>query len=70
MLPNYEEGDLDFLRLSDAGLSALGQDFPKLHKLGLIRCSSVSSDGLTPLARKCTSLRALDLQVSFPYMLN
>ncbi|KAL5163551.1 F-box/LRR-repeat protein 4 [Glycine soja] len=65
MLPNYEEGDLDFLRLSDAGLSALGQDFPKLHKLGLIRCSSVSSDGLTPLARKCTSLRALDLQVCY-----
>ncbi|WVZ11040.1 hypothetical protein V8G54_015570 [Vigna mungo] len=48
--------------LTDTGLSSLGEGFPKLHRLGLIWCSNVSSDGLTSFARKCSSLKALDLQ--------
>ncbi|KAG2407154.1 F-box/LRR-repeat protein [Vigna angularis] len=48
--------------LTDTGLSSLGEGFPKLHILGLIWCSNVSSDGLTSFARKCSSLKALDLQ--------
>ena len=59
-----EDGDLESVCLSDAGLSSLGEGFPKLRRLGLIWCSNVSSNGLASLAQKCTSLRALDLQVS------
>lgn len=51
--------------LSDAGLIALGEGFPKLEKLSLIWCSNVSSAGLISLAKKCAFLRSLDLQVSF-----
>ncbi|XP_027921804.1 F-box/LRR-repeat protein 4-like isoform X3 [Vigna unguiculata] len=57
-----EDSDLESVCLSDAGLSSLGEGFPNLHRLGLIWCSNVSSDGLTSFARKCSSLKALDLQ--------
>ncbi|CAJ1941182.1 unnamed protein product [Sphenostylis stenocarpa] len=60
--PTDEDGDLESVCLSDTGLSSLGEGFPKLHRLGLIWCSNVSSNGLASLARKCTSLKALDLQ--------
>lgn len=58
-----EESDVDSLCLSDAGLAALGECFPKLEKVNLIWCSNVTNDGLISLARKCTTLKALDLQV-------
>lgn len=51
--------------LSDAGLTLLGEGFPKLEKLSLIWCSNVSSVGLRSLAERCGSLRSLDLQVYF-----
>lgn len=51
--------------LSDAGLSLLGEGFPRLEKLSLIWCSNVSSVGLRSLAERCGSLRSLDLQVHF-----
>lgn len=60
-----EDGDFDSVCLSDAGLAALGEGFPKLEKLSLIWCSNVSSDGLISLAQKCSFLKALDLQVLF-----
>ena len=58
-----EDSHIDSYCLSDAGLAALGEGFPKLEKLSLIWCSNVSSEGLISLARKCTFLKALDLQV-------
>lgn len=58
-----EDGDVDSICLSDAGLAALGKGFPKLEKLSLIWCSNVSSEGLISLAQKCSCLKALDLQV-------
>ncbi|KAH0992387.1 hypothetical protein GBA52_003870 [Prunus armeniaca] len=48
--------------LSDAGLTAIGEGFPKLEKLSLIWCSNVSSLGLISLAEKCILLKSLDLQ--------
>lgn len=57
------DGGLESYSLSDAGLSALGEGFPKLEKLSLIWCSNVSSMGLISLAEKCTFLKSLDLQV-------
>lgn len=58
-----EDSDFDSLCLSDAGLASLADGFPKLEKLRLIWCSNVTSEGLTSLAHKCASLKALDLQV-------
>lgn len=60
-----DDNDLDSLCLSDTGLVSLADGFPKLERLRLIWCSNVTSDGLTSLARKCASLKALDLQVFF-----
>ncbi|KAI4317709.1 hypothetical protein L6164_025558 [Bauhinia variegata] len=57
-----EDGDYDSFCLSDSGLSALGEGFPKLEKLSLIWCSNVSSGGLISLTHKCSLLKALDLQ--------
>lgn len=60
-----EDGGFESYSLSDAGLTALGEGFPKLEKLSLIWCSNVSSMGLISLAEKCTFLKSLDLQVKF-----
>lgn len=49
--------------LTDAGLTALANGFPRIEKLSLIWCPNVSSFGLLSLAQKCTSLKSLDLQV-------
>ncbi|KAM1380147.1 hypothetical protein ACFX2I_021915 [Malus domestica] len=57
-----DDGVLDSNSLSDAGMTAIGDGFPKLEKLSLIWCSSVSSIGLTSLADKCKLLKSLDLQ--------
>ncbi|CAI8590775.1 unnamed protein product [Vicia faba] len=57
-----EDSDFDSLCLSDTGLSALADGFPKLAKLRLIWCSNVTSHGLSSLAWKCANLKALDLQ--------
>uniref|UniRef100_A0A2P2KM93 F-box domain-containing protein n=1 Tax=Rhizophora mucronata TaxID=61149 RepID=A0A2P2KM93_RHIMU len=57
-----EDGQFESLCLSDTGLDLLGYSFPKLEKLSLIWCSSVSSTGLTFLAHKCRFLKSLDLQ--------
>ncbi|KAL2979806.1 hypothetical protein AAZX31_13G193400 [Glycine max] len=57
-----DQSDLDSLCLSDSGLASLAEGFPKLEKLRLIWCSNVTSEGLSSLARKCTSLKSLDLQ--------
>lgn len=59
----FEDGEIEQFSLSDAGLSALGDGFPKLEKLSLIWCSNVSSLGLMSLAYKCFFLKSLDLQV-------
>lgn len=61
-----EDSDFDSLCLSDTGLAALADGFPKLEKLRLIWCSNVTSHGLSSLAWKCVYLKALDLQVNFP----
>ena len=58
-----EENEFDSLCLSDNGLVALADGFPKLEKLKLIWCSNVTSFGLSSLASKCASLKSLDLQV-------
>ena len=50
-----DQSDLDSLCLSDSGLASLAEGFPKLEKLRLIWCSNVTSEGLSSLARKCTS---------------
>lgn len=56
--------------LTDVGLTALANGFPKIENLSLIWCPNVSSVGLRSLAQKCTSLRSLDLQVIlFSYVL-
>ncbi|TQD99727.1 hypothetical protein C1H46_014656 [Malus baccata] len=55
-------GVLDSNSLSDAGMTAIGDGFPKLEKLSLIWCSNVSSIGLISLADKCKMLKSLDLQ--------
>ena len=60
-----EDSGFESYSLSDSGLIALGKGFPKLEKLSLIWCSSVTSAGLVSLAQKCTFLKSLDLQVSF-----
>lgn len=60
-----EEDGVETNSLSDAGMAALGEGFPKLEKLSLIWCSNISSVGLTSLAQKCRLLKSLDLQVSF-----
>ncbi|XP_058001013.1 F-box/LRR-repeat protein 4 isoform X3 [Hevea brasiliensis] len=57
-----EDGHFESNSLSDAGLSALGDGFPRLEKLSLIWCSTVSSLGLMSLAYKCSFLMSLDLQ--------
>ncbi|KHN33088.1 F-box/LRR-repeat protein 4 [Glycine soja] len=57
-----DQSDLDSLCISDSGLTALAEGFPKLEKLRLIFCSNVTSEGLSSLARKCTSLKSLDMQ--------
>ncbi|XP_012069470.1 F-box/LRR-repeat protein 4 isoform X1 [Jatropha curcas] len=57
-----EGGQFEPYCLSDAGLSALGDGFPRLEKLSLIWCSTVSSLGLMSLAYKCSFLVSLDLQ--------
>ena len=57
-----DQSDLDSLCISDSGLTALAEGFPKLEKLRLIWCSNVTSEGLSSLARKCTSLKSLDMQ--------
>ncbi|CAL5183836.1 unnamed protein product [Lathyrus oleraceus] len=57
-----EDSDFDSLCLSDTGLAALADGFPKLEKLRLIWCSNVTSHGLSSLAWKCVYLKALDLQ--------
>lgn len=49
--------------LTDAGLIALANGFPRIENLSLIWCPNVSSFGLSSLAHKCTSLKSLDLQV-------
>lgn len=49
--------------LTDAGLTALADGFPKVENLSLIWCPNVSSVGLCSLAEKCISLKSLDLQV-------
>lgn len=64
-----EDGDLDSLCLSDAALAGLGEGFPKLERLSLIWCSNVTSEGLALLAQKCSSLRALDLQVLYFFLI-
>ncbi|KAG2263326.1 hypothetical protein Bca52824_070405 [Brassica carinata] len=51
--------------LTDAGLIALADGFPRIENLSLIWCPNVSSFGLRCLAQKCTSLRSLDLQGCF-----
>ncbi|KAM5569204.1 hypothetical protein ABKV19_016623 [Rosa sericea] len=57
-----EDDGIETNSLSDAGMVALGEGFPKLEKLSLIWCSNVSSVGLTSLADKCRLLKSLDLQ--------
>lgn len=59
----HDESNFDSLCLSDSGLTALAEGFPKLEKLRLIWCSNVTSDGLSSVAMTCTSLKSLDLQV-------
>lgn len=59
----YEYNETDSYCLSDAGLAAVGKGFPKLEKLSLIWCSSVSSAGLKSIAEICSRLKTLDLQV-------
>ncbi|KAL5064588.1 hypothetical protein RYX36_026325 [Vicia faba] len=61
-----EDNEFDSLCLSDTGLAALADRFPKLEKLRLIWCSNVTSHGLSSLAWKCVYLKALDLQVNSP----
>lgn len=63
---NYNKSEDDVLEpnsISDAGMAALGEGFPKLEKLSLIWCSNVSTVGLISLADKCRFLKSLDLQV-------
>lgn len=48
--------------LTDTGLTALANGFPRIENLSLIWCPNVSSVGLCSLAQKCTSLKSLDLQ--------
>lgn len=56
--------------LTDAGLTALANGFPRTENLSLIWCPNVSSVGLCSLAQNCTSLKSLDLQVIlFSYVL-
>ncbi|XP_062119044.1 importin subunit alpha-4-like [Humulus lupulus] len=57
-----EDVGFESCSLSDAGLIALGEGFPKHEKLSLIWCSNVSSSGLIALTKKCSFLTALDLQ--------
>ncbi|XP_062086288.1 F-box/LRR-repeat protein 4-like [Humulus lupulus] len=57
-----EDVEFESCSLSDAGLIAIGEGFPKLEKLSLIWCSNVSSSGLIALAKKCSFFTALDLQ--------
>ncbi|KAK9903108.1 hypothetical protein M0R45_001248 [Rubus argutus] len=62
---SYNKSEDDVLEpnsLSDAGMAALGEGFPKLEKLSLIWCSNVSTVGLISLADKCRFLKSLDLQ--------
>lgn len=55
--------------LTDTGLTALANGFPKTENLSLIWCPNVSSAGLCSLAQKCSSLKSLDLQVKFYYLM-
>lgn len=59
----YEYNETDSYCLSDAGLATVGKGFPKLERLSLIWCSSVSSVGLKSIAEICSGLKTLDLQV-------
>ena len=58
-----DDGQFESYSLSDAGLSALGDGFPRLENLSLIWCSTVSSAGLMSLGYRCIFLKSLDLQV-------
>lgn len=61
---SYSEADnTESCSLTDAGLTALADGFPRIENLSLIWCPNVSSFGLHSLAQKCTSLKSLDLQV-------
>lgn len=59
-----KEGGLETSSLSDDGLIAIGEGFPKLERLSLIWCSSVSSEGLLGISENCRYLKSLDLQVN------
>ncbi|KAL5098042.1 hypothetical protein RYX36_002369 [Vicia faba] len=59
-----QDSEFDSLCLSDIGLAALADRFPKLEKLRLIWCSNDTSHGLSSLAWKCVYLKALDLRVN------
>ncbi|KAF4702021.1 hypothetical protein FOZ63_033830 [Perkinsus olseni] len=59
-------GELEFLDLSDtsigdAGLSLLAKSPPKLRRLKLSRCRSVSDDGVISILENCDNLEMLDL---------
>ncbi|KAF4719373.1 hypothetical protein FOZ62_025321, partial [Perkinsus olseni] len=59
-------GELEFLDLSDtsiddAGLSLLAKSLPKIRRLKLSRCRSVSDDGVISILENCNQLEMLDL---------
>lgn len=65
----YGAENAETCSLTDAGLIALADGFPRIEDLSLIWCPNVSSFGLRSLAQRCTSLRSLDLQVLFPFLM-
>ena len=58
-----KEEDCESFCLTDAGLTAVVDGFPKLEKFSLIWCSNVTSLGIMSLAQKSSFLKSLDLQV-------
>ncbi|KAL5078970.1 hypothetical protein RYX36_007391 [Vicia faba] len=59
-----QDSEFDSLCLSDTGLAALGDRFPKLEKLRLIWYYNVTIHELLSPTWKCVYLKALDLRVN------